>query len=47
MNVTETTNAESVSYSITLTDKNSFYIVRADDSFYITVENKLKNKGNE
>ena len=42
-NVTEITNEESVSYSITLSDNNSFYIVQSNGSFYITVENKLKS----
>jgi hypothetical protein len=46
-NVTETTNREAVSYTITLSDKNNFYIVQADGSFYITLDSKLKNNANQ
>lgn len=47
INVTETTNNESISYTITLSDENSFYIIKSDGSFYITVESKLKNNRNQ
>lgn len=47
INVTEITNSESISYTITLADKNNFYIVQSDASFFITLEQKLKNQGSQ
>ena len=44
-NVTETTEADSIQYIITLDNGSNFYIVDSDASFYITVERKLKNTG--
>ena len=45
VNVTETTENESISYTITLADKNNFYIIQSDATFYITVDRKLINAG--